>query len=143
MVCSNNVLGLYINKRVKTICNLISPRCFVVLEKWYMREVNFKFGKTLPIILSLIFIRVWPKEDLSKLDRFRELYCMYNMHWGNTWLIMETMCPLSYYHNGLWQLMYLGTWCMWCKLSIVASWNNLLVIFLLCTIVLPFAEILF
>ena len=41
LVCLKNFFRLYINKSFKAICNLIFPKCMIVLGKWVAGRVDF------------------------------------------------------------------------------------------------------
>ena len=122
MVCSKNFFRL-LTKGVKTIYSTIFPKCVVVLR----RECAYKKGSkfhiltnfTIHFTLSLIFIRIWTKEDLPFGTRqiariiyifiyiyiYLYLYIFMYIHdkqsdqisqkqdEHNTYVIMKTMCP--------------------------------------------------
>ena len=50
LVCSKNLFRLYINKCLKAICNLIFPKCLLVLGKQGAGRAHFTFGQILPTI---------------------------------------------------------------------------------------------
>ena len=54
-------------KTVKIVCSLIFPKCLVALSKectWQGLKFSVLSNFTTLFTLFLIFIRVWPKEDL-------------------------------------------------------------------------------
>ena len=82
MICSKNVFRI-LTKSVKTIRSLIFSKCLVVLRKECTKEEGQSEFLILTIFtilftLCLIFIRVWPIEELlfeiRHLDKLHKLY---------------------------------------------------------------------
>ena len=55
LVCSKNFFRLYINKSVKATCNLIFPKCLVVLGKWGAGRGQSHIWTNFPDHFSIMF----------------------------------------------------------------------------------------